>query len=134
MKLVIRSKLSVFKDPNLRTRCSLSLQPRTATYSVTESSYTGASALIALWPGVGLQTHMQGGSGQVQEKALIIGWQVRPGLRWGWAVTPEEDTQNELLHQKLRLATSMHVWAIFQMSISRPQRKPWRSCYHKQLE
>lgn len=30
----------------------------------------------------------------------------RPGLRWGRATTPEKDTQNEQLHQKLRLATS----------------------------
>lgn len=105
-----------------------------AVLSFSELSSSRASALIASQPGVELQIHTRACSGQVQEKALIIGWLVWLGLRWGWAVTPEEDTQNELLHQKLRLATSMHVRAIFQMNISQPQRKPWRSCYHKQFE
>lgn len=105
----------------------LSPQPKTLTIfikchycpvSLSELGCSGVSALTAACPAVGLQTHTLGNSGQVQEKALIIGWQVCGVLRWGWAVTLEEDTQNELPHQKLRLATSMHVWAIFQMSIS----------------
>lgn len=62
--------------------------------------------------------------GRCRETALIIGWLVCGPLRWvggGVAAAPREDTQNECLHQKkLRLATSAHVWAIFQMSISGP--------------
>lgn len=91
------------------------------------------STLIAPLLGVGLQTHTQGNSGQVQEDTWIIGWLLCVGYRWAWAAPPEEDPQNELLHQILRLATSVNIWAIFQMSISWSQRKPWCSCYHKQL-
>lgn len=83
-----------------------------------------------------LQAHTEANSGQVQENGpdnWLAG--VCGPLRWGaGAATPSEDTQNERLDQKkLRLATSMHVWAIFQMSISGPQRKAWCCCYHKQL-
>lgn len=69
--------------------------------------------MIAVWPGVKLRTFTQGFSGQVQEKALIIGCGAWPGpagprrappgptgLRRGKAANPEEDAHNELLQQK----------------------------------
>lgn len=96
-------------------------------------SHTRLPTLIAAWLRVGLEPHTQGNSGQVQEEGWIIGWLLWVGCRWAWAAPLEEDPQNELLHQKLRLATSVNIWVIFQMSISWSQWKPWCCCYHKQL-